>query len=92
MPVVDLFANTLLLYTSKEVTGPWTYTKIYDIPMPYSDTSLYLCYAGKTHPQLAADDDEMIITYIPNSMDVTDLFAKGASRIYVPRFLRVKFK
>jgi len=59
--------------------------------MPYSDTTVNICYAGKSHPELAGDD-EIIITFVANAMQVTDLFDKGGAGIYVPRFIRVKFK
>lgn len=91
MVIVDLFATSVLLYTAPDVTGPWASTEVYKIPQPFNDLSKYLCYAGKSHPELA-QENEIIITYISNSWEVEELFGKGSSKIYVPNFVRLTFK
>lgn len=91
MIVVDLFAATILLYTAPQVTGPWAATEVYRIPEPFNNTTKYLCYAGKSHPELA-EDNEVILTYMSNTWDVEDLFEDQASKVYVPNFVRLTFK
>jgi hypothetical protein len=46
------------------------------------------CYAAKGHPALAGGSDEMIVTYVANSVDFESVAADAG--LYRPRFLRVK--
>jgi len=47
----------------------------------------YPYYAGKAHPELAAADNELIVTYATNGAELADLVKD--ERIYWPRFARV---
>ena len=47
----------------------------------------YFCYAGKAHPEFAAGESEVVLTYAVNSWDLEDL--ERDFRIYWPRFVRV---
>ncbi|MFH2202330.1 MAG: DUF4185 domain-containing protein [Elusimicrobiota bacterium] len=67
--------------------GPWTPTVRVYRP-PESDLQGILVYAAKAHPQLTADSDEMIVTYVANRFDFLKLLTD--SSVYYPRFLRWK--
>ena len=81
----------LLLWSSAgaDVRGPWSPTLAYTLPAPWSNTSRYYAYAVKLHPHLAHSADDMVITYVSNAWNMSDLFGVGeASNIYTPQVLR----
>ena len=83
-----LSPNIQMRFASSPV-GPWSApTTIYRTPETDWD-STYFCYAAKAHPELTQRDDELIISYVCNSTDFGKLVAD--SRIYFPKFLRVRF-
>jgi hypothetical protein len=47
----------------------------------------YFCYAAKAHPELAASERELVVTYACNSMSFPEVV--NDLRIYRPRFVRV---
>ena len=48
-----------------------------------------ICYAAKGHPDIAEASDELIVSYIANSIDFETMVSDA--RLYRPRFIRVKF-
>ena len=67
--------------------GPWS-EPVVVYRCPESDWSKnYFCYAAKAHPEVAAGDHELIVTYACNSTSFPDLFRD--LRIYRPRFVRI---
>jgi hypothetical protein len=86
----DGLSKNILARLSPEPQGPWgDPIRLYQCPEAEWDDSVF-CYAAKAHAMLSQTPDELIITYIANSVD----FNKTASdaRLYRPRFLRVTFK
>lgn len=79
----------MVLKIGEDITSLTTTIPVYDIPDPYRNLTVYWCYAGKSHPELA-QKDELILTYVVNAPgDVDPLFMEGSKGVYVPRFLRV---
>ena len=69
--------------------GPWSApVRLYQCPEAEWDKDFF-CYAAKAHPDISLHPDELIVTYVANSTD----FQKVAvdTRLYRPRFLRVRF-
>jgi hypothetical protein len=57
------FNASIMLRTAKEVTGEWTLDKLWDLPPPWNNTTRFSCYAAKAHPEMAAQEEEMVITF-----------------------------
>ena len=71
-------------------SGPWSEPLLlYRCPEASWHEDIF-CYAAKAHGDISLTDDELIITYVANSVD----FQKVAQdvRLYRPRFLRIRFK
>ncbi len=87
--VVDWLASQVVLYVTEELTDAWEPVVVYKIPPPFDDPAVYMTYAGKTHPELARDN-EIVLTFMTNAPgDLEPLFESGAKDVYVPRFLRL---
>jgi hypothetical protein len=85
----DGLSNNILARLSAEPQGPWSDPiQLYQCPEADWDDSIF-CYAAKAHAILSRYPDELVITYIANSVD----FNKTANdaRLYRPRFLRATF-
>ena len=85
----DGLSNNILARLSAEPQGPWSDPiQLYQCPEADWDDSIF-CYAAKAHAILSEVRNELVITYIANSVD----FNKTANdaRLYRPRFLRVTF-
>jgi hypothetical protein len=79
----------ICLRTAPEPEGPWSEpVVIYRCPESLWHKNVLL-YAAKAHPSLSAHPDELIISYIANSLDFSDLLRDA--RHYFPQFLRVTF-
>lgn len=93
---VDSVSAQLVLWSARSVSGPWTSAVIHSIPAPYDDLSLYRCYAGKGHPELAREglpggDVEFVFSYVCNApSDSGILFDEGQLTLYAPQFIRVR--
>lgn len=88
--VYGLRKSQIGIRTAPSLTGPWSpFVEIYDPPDPgwHAD---YFSYAPKGHPELQTDQNELLLTYITNSMKIEDLFED--QRIYYPKFLSLKYK
>lgn len=93
---VDSVAAQLVLWTAPKLEGPWASTVVHSIPAPYDDLSLYRCYAGKGHPQLAGTRQqpgqgvELVFSYVCNMpSDSAYLFEEGQLALYTPQFVRL---
>ena len=85
----DGLSKNILARLSPEPQGPWSDPiQLYQCPEADWDDSIF-CYAAKAHAILSEVPDELVITYIANSVD----FNKTANdaRLYRPRFLRATF-
>jgi hypothetical protein len=70
--------------------GPWQ-EEIFLYRCPEADWGeKIICYAAKRHPGIAATPDELIISYIANSIDFDTMVSDA--RLYRPRFIRVRIK
>ncbi len=86
----DGLSKNILARLSPDPQGPWgDPIRLYQCPEAEWDHSIF-CYAAKAHAILSQTPDQLIITYIANSVD----FNKTANdaRLYRPRFLRVTFR
>jgi len=82
------FSRHIAMRLAPDPWGPWSAPqRIYVCPEADRSQDVF-CYAAKGHPDLASAPDEIIITYVANSLD----FAKVAAdaTLYRPRFLRVR--
>ena len=85
----DGLSKNILARLSPKPQGPWSEPiRLYQCPEAAWDPSNF-CYAAKAHTILSQSPEELIITYIANSVD----FDKVANdtRLYRPRFLKVTF-
>ena len=82
-------SNNILARLAVEPQGPWSDPiQLYQCPEADWDQSVF-CYAAKAHETLSNTPEELVITYIANSVD----FNKTANdaRLYRPRFIRATF-
>ena len=70
-----------------EPEGPWSEPVVLYRCRDENWNSRYFYYAGKAHPELAAADNELILTYATNSEQPEDVL--NDERLYWPRFVRV---
>jgi hypothetical protein len=86
----DGLSKNIMVRLSPGPQGPWSDPIwLYQCPEAEWDNSIF-CYAAKAHAILSQTPDELIITYIANSVDFNK--AANDARLYRPRFLRVTFK
>jgi hypothetical protein len=70
--------------------GPWSEPEVlYECPEEGWGLDVF-CYAAKGHPELSLAPDEIIVTYVANSLNFEKMAADA--RLYRPRFLRVRFR
>ena len=83
----DGLSRNILARLSPEPQGPWgDPIRLYQCPEAEWDDSIF-CYAAKAHNVLSQMPDQLIITYIANSMDFNR--TANDARLYRPRFLKV---
>lgn len=95
-PQLDTNTAQLVLWTAKDVQGPWESAVVHSIAAPYDDLNLFRCYAGKGHPELAraAGEDgkvELVFSYVCNAASDSRLLfeEEHLMGLYSPKFLRV---
>jgi len=91
----------IYMYAAKDMTGPWTKFKAYDIPGPFgTDGKAWSCYAAKAHPELAGvpterhRDVDLVFTYLCNERGGSQKLFETMGmfwpvRSYWPTFVRV---
>ena len=83
------FTSDLGLISAERLTGPWSAPqKVFDIAQVRNAKGLF-AYAGRAHPELSANPNELIVTYIVNADSIWTMMANTG--IYYPRFVRVEF-
>jgi hypothetical protein len=83
-------SRDLVARTAPEPEGPWSDPNLlYQCPEAKWHENFF-CYAAKAHPAVSPAFDELIVSYVANSTDFEQMAAD--TRIYRPRFLRVRFK
>jgi hypothetical protein len=84
------FSKNIVVRFAPEPWGPWSEPRpIYACPEAERSRDIF-CYAAKGHPDLSTAPDEIIVTYVANSLDFDKVAADAT--LYRPRFLRVKFR
>ncbi len=70
--------------------GPWNDPIVlYQCPEAQRQKNI-ICYAAKGHPAILRAPDELIISYIANSIDFDTMVSDAG--LYRPRFIRVQFR
>jgi hypothetical protein len=73
-----------------EPWGPWSAPAlVYQCPKADWDRRIF-CYGGRGHPELAGDEDELVINYVASSFDFWQV-ARDA-QLYWPRFIRARIR
>lgn len=86
----DSLSDTIVFRLAVEPYGPWsTPVRVYRCPEAEWDPRIF-CYAAKGHPELSLTPDELLVTYATNATDFS--LIESDSRLYRPRFLRVRFQ
>jgi len=86
----DGLSTDILARLSREPQGPWGEPiRLYQCPEAQWNHSIF-CYAAKAHAILSQMSDQLVITYIANSMDFSE--TANDARLYRPRFLKVTFR
>ena len=77
----------IVMRRAERPEGPWNETEVIHRCSEPQWSRNYFCYAAKAHPELAATDRELVVTYACNSMSFPEVVKD--LRIYRPRFVRV---
>ncbi|UCF90624.1 MAG: DUF4185 domain-containing protein [Desulfobacterales bacterium] len=86
----DGISGKIVARLAPQPWGPWgAPLTLHQCPEADWDPD-YFCYAAKAHPAMAIRPNELIVSYVVNSMDFERMAADA--RIYRPRFIRVKFR
>ena len=81
-------SRNIRLKTASAPAGPWSQSVvIYQCPETNKNT---FCYAAKAHPTLAQSPDELVVTYVANTMNFRQVL--DDARLYWPKFLRVRLR
>ncbi|MFW6104592.1 MAG: DUF4185 domain-containing protein [Candidatus Bipolaricaulota bacterium] len=102
------FSFNIRLYTAERITGPWRDRgAVYTIPSPWSTEKtdggkhVFSTYAAKSHPELAEEESEIVLTYNINlnpfvqglTSKLGDYIGKKKySELYIPQFVSLKFQ
>ncbi len=83
-------SGKIVLRTADSPAGPWSEPLfVYQCPEMKISNKIF-CYAGKAHPELSIQSNELIVTYAANSYSFWDVL--NDARLYWPRFIRVELK
>lgn len=74
-----------LVTSAPAITGPWSPPVCVFHETAHTPSDDYLFYAFRFHPQLSADENEMVCTYVVNPRQVAKL--EDDLTAYYPRFL-----
>ena len=86
----DGLSKSILLRLSPKPQGPWGEPiPIFQCPEAEWDDSIF-CYAAKAHSALSERPDQLIITYVSNSVDFDRVIRD--TRLYRPRFLQLSVR
>jgi alpha-D-xyloside xylohydrolase len=79
-------SNSVGIMTAPSITGPWTQslTPIYEIPQELLSGAF--CYAGKAHPELAKNSNEILFSYVCNTPSIPELLNR--TDVYIPQLIR----
>jgi len=83
------FSKNIVARFAPNPWGPWSDAIfLYECPEIKWGGDIF-CYAAKGHPAISLGPDELLVTYVANSMDFERMAADA--KLYRPRFLRVRF-
>jgi hypothetical protein len=80
------FAYDIHLLTAPQITGPWTNTKIFEIPSPWNGQGIF-CYSLLAHPEFQVRENEIVFSFMSNG-PWEDLLPN--LWLYIPQFVRVE--
>jgi len=78
------------LRIARNIGGPWSHYLEFYRPPERDWNKHYFSYAPKAHPELSPDGNELLITYISNSLYPRDILID--KRLYYPKFLALKLR
>lgn len=85
----DGIGGKIVMRLSDAPEGPWTVpVTLYQCPEMGISREVF-CYAAKAHPEWSATN-ELLISYASNSQSFSEVL--NDTRLYWPRFIRVKFE
>jgi len=86
---IEFMGYDVKISFANAITGPWSpWQLIFNIPPPWNNATLGVFdYAPKVHPELAANDREIIVSFASNTVGIEPLF--NNPDIYTPQFFRV---
>jgi hypothetical protein len=80
----------LRITSAPELTGPWSDpVPVYRVP-EFRGADLHHAYTFRMHPELAANADEMVFTYVVNTKTLETVLEE--LDVYFPRFLRADLR
>ena len=83
----DGLSKRIMLRLSPNPQGPWGEPiPIFECPEAEWDESIF-CYAAKAHSALSGRPDQLIVTYVANSVEFDRIV--NDTRLYRPRFLKL---
>lgn len=82
----DAIFGAMKISFSEQPEGPWSAPKKF-FQTPESKWPGVFCYAIKAQPDLAQNDEELIISYAANTWSLSQVI--NDARLYWPRFVRV---
>ena len=83
----DGLSKRIMLRLSPNPQGPWGEPiPIFECPEAEWDESIF-CYAAKAHSTLSGRPDQLIVTYVANSVEFDRIV--NDTRLYRPRFLKL---
>ncbi len=81
-------APEILVRRAPRPEGPYGFAQVVYRPPERSWNARYYTYASKAHPELALEDNELVISYAASSQAFNDLLKD--LRLYWPRFIRAR--
>lgn len=85
--VSDPLAPSVDIRTASHAEGPWSAPRAAFTPRE-ADRPGVIAYAGKAHPELLAETDELVVTYA--SIALTRQATLADESLYWPRFARIR--
>ena len=83
-------SDKIIARSARDPWGPWNEAStVYRCP-EMSWTNGIFCYAGKGHPMISDDTNELVITYAANAYQLSQVI--NDTRLYWPRFVRLTWR
>ena len=88
--IIPTLGDAVYLQTAPALTGPWSTRKekLFTVPAPWNSSSYY-SYFPTPHPELASTDRQIVMSFVSQPWNTSELFADEAVDTYFPRFVRL---